>query len=125
MLRQESQAVVADNSGVKRVLVIRNLGGTRKKYAKIGDIVACTVKETLPNNPIPKGKVVYAVVVRSRKGIKRKNGETLRFNENAVVLVKKEKKEYKPSGTRVFGPIPKELRDMGFMKIISLAPEVI
>ena len=125
MLRQESRAKVADNSGAKEVLVIGNTGGTRKKYSKIGDILVCTVKEAIPNGQVKKGKIVRAVLVRSKKGVKRKNGEVLRFDENAVVLLRKEKKEYRPIGTRIFGPIPKELREKGFMKIISLAPEVL
>lgn len=125
MLRQESCALVADNSGAKEVLVIRNLGGTRKRYARVGDLVVCTVKSAASHGTVGKGKVVCAVVVRTKSDIKRKNGEVIRFDENAVVLVKKEKKDYRLIGTRIFGPVPRELRNKGFLKIISLAPEVL
>ena len=122
MIQQESRLKVADNSGAKELGVIRVLGGTRARYARVGDIVTCLVKEAAPNGNIKKKAVVRAVIVRTRQPIRRPDGSTIRFDENAAVIVNDDKT---PKGTRVFGPIPRELRDKGFMKIISLAPEVL
>lgn len=122
MIQQESRLKVADNSGAKELGVIRVLGGTRARYARVGDIVTCSVKEASPNGNIKKKAIVRAVIVRTRQPIRRPDGSTIRFDENAAVLVNDDKN---PKGTRVFGPIPRELRDKGFMKIISLAPEVL
>lgn len=122
MIQQESRLKVADNSGAKELGVIRVLGGTRARYARVGDIVTCSVKEAAPNGNIKKKTIVRAVIVRTRQPIRRPDGSTIRFDENAAVLVNDDKT---PKGTRVFGPIPRELRDLGFMKIISLAPEVL
>lgn len=122
MIQQESRLKVADNSGAKELGVIRVLGGTRARYARVGDIVTCSVKEATPNGNIKKKAIVRAVIVRTRQPIRRPDGSTIRFDENAAVIVNDDKM---PKGTRVFGPIPRELRDLGFMKIISLAPEVL
>ena len=122
MIQQESRLKVADNSGAKELGVIRVLGGTRARYARVGDIVTCSVKEAAPNGNIKKKAIVRAVIVRTRQPIRRPDGSSIRFDENAAVLVNDDKT---PKGTRVFGPIPRELREKGFMKIISLAPEVL
>ncbi len=122
MIQNESRLKVADNSGALEVLVIRNLGGSKRKFTNVGDIIICTVKKSIPNANTKKGQVVKAVIVRTKKGITRKNGEKIRFDENAVVLIKDDKT---PRGTRVFGPIARELREKGFSKIISLAQEVL
>ena len=122
MIQQESRLKVADNSGAKELGVIRVLGGTRARYARVGDIVTCSVKEAAPNGNVKKKAIVRAVIVRTRQPIRRPDGSTIRFDENAAVLVNDDKT---PRGTRVFGPIPRELREKGFMKIISLAPEVL
>lgn len=122
MLQSESRANVADNSGAKEVLVIRVLGGTRKRYASIGDKVVVTVKEALSSSSMKKGTVSRAVVVRSKKEIRRKDGTYIRFEENAVVLLTATDE---PRGTRIFGPVARELREKQFMKIVSLAPEVL
>ncbi|MCR8613248.1 MAG: 50S ribosomal protein L14 [Mycoplasma sp.] len=122
MLQELSRAVVADNSGAKEVGIIRNLGGSRVKSSNIGDVVVCSVKKAIPNSNLKAGQVVKAVIVRTKKGIQRKNGTHISFDDNAVVILKDDKS---PRGTRVFGPIAKELRTKGYMKIISLAPEVI
>jgi large subunit ribosomal protein L14 len=122
MLQQESRANVADNSGAKEVLVIRVLGGTKKRYATIGDKVVVTVKEALSSSNMKKGTVSRAVVVRSKKEIRRKDGSYIRFEENAVVLLNNNDE---PRGTRIFGPVARELREKQFMKIVSLAPEVL
>ncbi len=122
MIQQETRLKVADNSGAKELGVIRVLGGTRARYARVGDIVTCSVKEATPNGNVKKKAIVRAVIVRTRQPIRRPDGSTIRFDENAAVLVNDDKN---PKGTRVFGPIPRELRDKGFMKIISLAPEVL
>ena len=122
MIQQESRLKVADNSGAKELGVIRVLGGTRARYARVGDIVTCSVKEATPNGNVKKKAIVRAVIVRTRQPIRRPDGSTIRFDENAAVLVNDDKN---PKGTRVFGPIPRELREKGFMKIISLAPEVL
>jgi len=123
MIQEESKLKVADNSGAKLLKVIRVLGGYQKRYARIGDIVTVSVKEASPNSGVKKGDVVQAVIVRTRKETRRKDGTYIRFDENAAVIVDKESKE--PKGTRVFGPIARELRAKGYQKIISLAPEVL
>ncbi|HBB38363.1 MAG: 50S ribosomal protein L14 [Candidatus Magasanikbacteria bacterium GW2011_GWD2_43_18] len=123
MIQEESVLKVADNSGAKRLKVIRVLGGFKKRYAHIGDIVTCAVKEAAPRAAIKKGDVVHAVLVRQRKEIRRKDGTYIRFDENAAVVVDKKNKE--PKGTRIFGPVARELRVKGFQKIVSLAPEVL
>jgi len=122
MIQQESRVGVADNSGAKDVLCIRVLGGTRKKYASIGDTIIVSVKDALPSGNIKKGKVSKAVVVRTKKEIRRPDGSYIRFDDNAVVLLN-ETDELR--GTRIFGPVARELREKQFMKIISLAPEVL
>ena len=122
MIQQESRLEVADNSGARKVLCIRVLGGTRRKYASIGDVIVVTVKEAIPHARVKKGEVRRAVVVRVKKGIRRADGSVIRFDENAAVLIDGQKE---PVGTRIFGPVARELRGRGFMKIISLAPEVL
>ncbi len=122
MLQQESRASVADNSGAKEVLVIRVLGGTKKRYATIGDKVVVTVKQALSSSNMKKGTVSKAVVVRTKKEIRRKDGSYIRFEDNAVVLLNTNNE---PRGTRIFGPVARELREKQFMKIVSLAPEVL
>jgi large subunit ribosomal protein L14 len=122
MLQQESRANVADNSGAKEVLVIRVLGGTKKRYASIGDKVVVSVKQALSSSSMKKGTVSKAVVVRTKKEIRRKDGSYIRFEENAVVLLNNQNE---PRGTRIFGPVARELREKQFMKIVSLAPEVL
>lgn len=122
MLHELSRARVADNSGAKEVGIIRNLGGSRKKVSNIGDIVVCSVKKATPNGAVKKGQVVKAVVVRSKYGVKRESGSYIRFDDNAVVLIKEDKS---PRGTRVFGPVARELKDKGYAKIVSLASEVL
>lgn len=123
MIQTESTLKVADNSGAKKLKVIRVLGGYKKRYARIGDIVTCAVKEASPRAAVKKGDVVHAVIVRQRKELRRKDGTYIRFDENAAVVVDKKNKE--PKGTRIFGPIARELRTKGFQRIISLAPEVL
>ena len=122
MIQQESRLNVADNSGAKEVLVIRVLGGTRRRYANVGDIVVVTVKDANPTGNVKKKTVQKAVVVRTRNQIKRKDGSTIAFDDNACVIINDDKT---PKATRVFGPVPRELRDLGYAKIISLAPEVL
>lgn len=122
MIQNESRLTVADNSGAKEVLVIRVLGGTRKRYASIGDKVVVTVKHALPSGNVKKGTVSKAVIVRTRKEIRRNDGSYIRFDDNAVVLLNQTDEI---RGTRIFGPVARELRDKQFMKIISLAPEVL
>ena len=122
MIQQESRCVVADNSGAKEVLCIRVLGGTRKKYAGVGDKIVVTVKHALPSGNIKKGTVSKAVVVRTKKEVKRSDGSYIRFDDNAVVLLTAQDEL---RGTRIFGPVARELREKQFMKIISLAPEVL
>ena len=122
MLQQESRSLVADNSGAKEVLVIRVLGGTKKRYASIGDKVVVTVKHALPSGNIKKGAVSKAVIVRTKKTIKRPDGMAIRFDDNAAVIINAENN---PRGTRVFGPVAREIRDKRFTKIISLANEVV
>ena len=122
MIQQESRLSVADNSGAKEVLCIRVLGGTGKRYATIGDKIVVTVKSATPSGDVKKGTVSKAVVVRTAKEIRRTNGSYIRFDDNAAVLIKEDKN---PRGTRIFGPVARELRDSDFTKILSLAPEVI
>ena len=122
MIQQESCLKVADNSGAKELLVIRVLGGSKVKTGNIGDVVVGTIKKATPNGTVKKGKVVKAVIVRSKKGIKRNDGSYISFDENAAVIIRDDKT---PVGTRIFGPVARELRDHEFMKIVSLAPEVL
>jgi large subunit ribosomal protein L14 len=122
MIQQESVIRIADNSGAKRALVIRVLGGTRRRYARIGDIVVVAVKDALPDGTVKKGEVARAVVVRTRKEMRRKDGSYIRFDENAAVIIND---AGEPRATRIFGPVGRELREKRFMKIVSLAPEVI
>jgi large subunit ribosomal protein L14 len=122
MIQQESRLKVADNSGAKEILCIRVLGGTGRRYAHVGDIIVATVKDANPTGTVKKKSVVKAVVVRTRNQIKRKDGSTIAFDDNAAVIINDDKT---PKGTRVFGPVPRELRDQGYAKIISLAPEVL
>lgn len=123
MIQQESRLVVADNSGAKELLCIKVLGSTGRKYANIGDIIVAVVKDAAPNMPVKKSDVVKAVIVRSKTGVKRADGSSIKFDENAAVIINP--KDNAPKGTRVFGPVARELRDLNFMKIISLAPEVL
>lgn len=122
MIQQESRLIVADNSGAKEILCIRVLGGTRRRYAHVGDIIVATVKQANPSGGVKKKSVVKAVVVRTRNAIRRPDGSTIRFDDNAAVIIGEDKL---PKGTRIFGPVPRELRDLGYAKIISLAPEVL
>lgn len=122
MIQQQTYLNVADNSGAKELLCIRVLGGTGRRYGTVGDIIVASVKEALPNSKVKKGDVVKAVIVRTKKEVLRTDGTTIRFDENAAVLINQYKE---PIGTRIFGPVARELRAKGFMKIISLAPEVL
>ena len=122
MIQQETRLKVADNTGAKEILCIRVMGGSTRRYANIGDIIVATVKDAIPGGTVKKGDVVKAVVVRTVKGVHRKDGSYIRFDENAAVLIKDDKT---PTGTRIFGPVARELRDKQFMKIVSLAPEVL
>ena len=122
MLQQESRLKVADNSGARELLVIRVEGGSKVKTGNIGDVVVGTVKSAIPNSPIPKGKVVKAVIVRSRQGVRREDGGYIKFDDNACVIIRDDKS---PVGTRIFGPVARELRDKDYMKIVSLANEVL
>lgn len=122
MIQQESRLKVADNSGAKEVLVIKNLGSSRRKFTNIGDILICTIKKAIPGGIVKKGQVVKAVIVRTKRGLKRSDGTQIKFSENAVVLIKDDKN---PRGTRIFGSIAREIKDIGFIKIASLAPEVL
>ncbi len=122
MVQQETNLVVADNSGAKKVRCIKVLGGSKRRYAGVGDLIVVSVKAALPNAGVKKGDVSRAVVVRTKKEIKRKDGSYIRFDENAAVLLNPQNE---PRGTRIFGPVARELRDKKFMKIISLAPEVL
>jgi large subunit ribosomal protein L14 len=123
MIQQESRVKVADNTGAKEILAIRVLGGSGRRYAGIGDIIVATVKDAIPGGNVKKGEVVKAVIVRTVKETRRSDGSYIKFDENAAVIIKN--KEGEPRGTRIFGPVGRELRDKRFMKIISLAPEVI
>ncbi len=122
MVMQESRLNVADNSGARELLVIRVMGGSKVKYGNIGDVVVGTVKKAIPNSPIKKGKVVKAVIVRTVEGVRRADGSYIKFSDNACVLIKDDKS---PVGTRVLGPVARELREKDYMKIVSLAPEVL
>ena len=122
MIQNESLMRVADNTGAKEVLVIRCLGGSVRKFANIGDVVVCAVKQATPGGSVKKGDVVKAVIVRTRRGVRRENGTYIKFDDNACVIIKDDKT---PKGTRIFGPVARELRDKDFMKIVSLAPEVL
>jgi large subunit ribosomal protein L14 len=122
MIQQESRLAVCDNSGAKEILCIRVLGGTRRRYAGVGDIIVATVKEANPAGAVKKKSVVRAVVVRTRKAIKRPDGSTIKFDDNAAVIIDEDQQ---PKATRIFGPVPRELRDKGYSRIISLAPEVL
>ncbi len=122
MIQQESRLGVCDNSGAKEILCIRVLGGTRRRYAHVGDIIVATVKQANPTGTVKKKQVVKAVVVRTTNTIRRKDGSTIKFDDNAAVIIGDDKL---PKGTRIFGPVPRELRDLGYAKIISQAPEVL
>ena len=122
MIQQESRLKVADNTGAKELLCIRVLGGTGRRYASVGDIIIAAVKEATPGGVVKKGDVVKAVVVRTKESVRRADGSYIRFSENAAVIIKDDKS---PRGTRIFGPVARELRDKDFMKIVSLAPEVL
>ena len=122
MIQQESRLKAADNSGAKELQCIRVLGGTRKRYAKIGDVIVCSVKSATPGGVVKKGQVVRAVIVRSKSDSRRKDGTHIRFDENAAVVIKEDRQ---PMGTRIFGPVARELREKEYMKIVSLAPEVL
>jgi large subunit ribosomal protein L14 len=123
MIQQETRLKVADNSGAREILCIRVLGGTRRRYAGVGDLIVATVKEAQPNGNVKSGDVVRAVIVRTATPVQRADGSVIRFDENAAVLVND--KEGNPKGTRIFGPVARELRDRRYMRIISLAPEVL
>ena len=122
MVQMQTYLKVADNTGAKELMCFRVLGGTRKRYANIGDVVVCSVKKAAPGGTVKKGDVVKAVIVRSTRGVRRADGSYVRFDENAAVLIKDDKN---PRGTRIFGPVARELRDKDYMKILSLAPEVL
>ncbi len=122
MIQQESRLVIADNSGAKEILTIKVLGGTRRRYANIGDIIVATVKSSTPGGTVKKGDVVKAVIVRTKSGLRRNDGSYIKFDDNAAVIIKEDKT---PKGTRIFGPVARELREKEFMKIVSLAPEVL
>ena len=122
MIQQQSLMKVADNTGAKELMCIRVLGGTGRRYANIGDIVVCSVKKAIPGGMVKKGDVVKAVIVRSAKGMKRADGSYIKFDENAAVIIKDDKT---PRGTRIFGPVARELREKDYLKILSLAPEVL
>ncbi len=122
MIQAESRLVVCDNSGAKEILCIKVLGGSKRRYARVGDIITASVKQAAPNGTVKKKSVVRAVVVRSTNIIRRKDGSTIAFDDNAAVIIGEDKN---PKATRIFGPVPRELRDMGYAKIVSLAPEVL
>ncbi len=122
MIQQESRLVVADNSGAKELLCIRVLGGSTRRYANVGDVIVATVKDATPGGVVKKGEVVKAVVVRTKKGVHRPDGSYIKFDENAAVIIRDDKN---PRGTRIFGPVARELREKQYMKILSLAPEVL
>ncbi len=122
MIQQETRLGVCDNSGAKEILCIRVLGGTRRRYAHVGDVIVATVKQANPQGGVKRKSVVRAVIVRTKNSIKRKDGSTIKFDDNAAVIIGDDKL---PKATRIFGPVPRELRDMGYAKIISLAPEVL
>ena len=122
MVQMESYLKVADNTGAKEIHTIRVLGGSKRKYGNIGDIIVASVRKAAPGGSVKKGDVVKAVIVRSKRGVRREDGSYVRFDENAAVIIKEDRN---PKGTRIFGPVARELRDKEFMKILSLAPEVI
>ena len=122
MIQQESYLKVADNTGAKEIHCIRGLGGSKRKYGHIGDVIVASVRKAAPGGTVKKGEVVKAVIVRSKRGVRREDGTYVRFDENAAVLIKEDKN---PRGTRIFGPVARELREKDYMKILSLAPEVI
>ena len=122
MIQMQTRLNVADNSGAREVLIIKVLGGTSRRFAGIGDIVVATVKDAIPGGQVKKGDVVKCVIVRTKSGLRREDGSYIKFDDNAVVIIKEDKT---PKGTRIFGPVARELRDKDFMKIISLAPEVL
>lgn len=122
MIQQETRLNVCDNSGAREILCIRVLGGTRRRYARVGDIIVATVKDASPSGTVKKKSVIKAVVVRTKDQIRRKDGSTIKFDDNAAVIIGDDKQ---PRATRIFGPVPRELRDQGYAKIISLAPEVL
>ena len=122
MIQQESYLKVADNTGAKEIKCIRVLGGSKRKYGNIGDVIVASVRKATPGGTVKKGEVVKAVIVRTKRGIRREDGSYVRFDENAAVIIKEDKN---PKGTRIFGPVARELREKDFMKILSLAPEVI
>ena len=122
MIQQQTLMKVADNTGAKELMCIRVLGGTGRRYGNIGDIVVCSVKKAIPGGMVKKGDVVKAVIVRSVKGLKRNDGSYIKFDENAAVIIKEDKN---PVGTRIFGPVARELREKSYLKILSLAPEVL
>ena len=122
MIQQQTFLKVADNTGAKELMCIRVLGGTGRRYANIGDVIVCAVKKAAPGGQVKKGDVVKAVVVRSVKGVRRNDGSYIKFDENAAVIIKEDKN---PTGTRIFGPVARELREKSYLKILSLAPEVL
>ena len=122
MIQMQSMLAVADNSGARKVQCIKVLGGSKRRYASLGDVIICSVKEAIPNAPVKKGDVVRCVIVRLKKEVRRKDGSYIKFDQNACVLVDK---EGEPKGTRIFGPVARELRDHKYMKIVSLAPETL
>ena len=122
MIQMQTYLKVADNTGAKELMTIRVLGGSRRRYANIGDVVVASVKKAAPGGTVKKGEVVKAVIVRTKSGARRKDGSYIKFDENAAVIIREDKT---PRGTRIFGPVARELRDGGFMKIVSLAPEVL
>ncbi|HEY8349681.1 MAG TPA: 50S ribosomal protein L14 [Clostridiales bacterium] len=122
MIQVQTRLKSADNTGAKELMCIKVLGGSKRKYANIGDVIVCSVKNATPGGVVKKGEVVKAVIVRSKKGVRRPDGSYIRFDENAAVIIKEDKN---PRGTRIFGPVARELRDKEYMKILSLAPEVI
>ena len=122
MIQEESYLKVADNTGAKEIKAIRVLGGSKRKYANIGDVIVASVRKAAPGGTVKKGDVVKAVIVRSKRGLRREDGSYVRFDENAAVIIKEDRN---PKGTRIFGPVARELREKDFMKILSLAPEVI
>jgi large subunit ribosomal protein L14 len=122
MIQQQTMLTISDNSGARRAMCIKVLGGTRRRYARVGDIVVVAIKDAIPNGTVKKGEMARAVIVRTRKETRRRDGSYIRFDQNAAVLIDKQKE---PRGTRIFGPVARELREKEFMKIISLAPEVI
>lgn len=122
MIQMQTMLVISDNSGARRAMCIKVLGGSKKRYGRVGDIIVVAIKDALPGANVKKGDVAQAVIVRTKKEVRRKDGSYIRFDENAAVLINKDKE---PRGTRIFGPVARELREKEFMKIVSLAPEVI